>query len=504
MPKFNFKSRCQRFLTLVLIALSSVINAQILTGSFTGDGTSSQAITGLGMEPNVVLVIPSTGGLASGEIQTWVASKSMPAGQAKYTNGGDAVAYTFKSDFISSMDSDGFTVASKSNVSGTTYYYIALSDDDGSVTEGTFTGNTAGQNVVLGYQPAMVWVWADGETSTDYMRWTMEGRPSGTWRFSHGAANWGENVFNGFSPVGFSVFGSSTGSAGIANGGTYYYVAFQGSISTANPGTSLGSATKVTTSVEPGFLMTRHNTINGNNTYIKTAEMAATESFIPRHEAAETDALLTFESDGYSVGSSAGQLRGSHYYFVSEKIVALPVELTKFSGKEVDGETILNWTTASEINNDYFEIQASNDGVNWETIKYVQGAGNSTVELNYSKNIGDDPNRFYRLKQVDFDGSFAYSNVIYVKKKGVSSAQLMVFPSPATNQVNVVADELQEGEYDLKVYAINGAIVKSTSSLNFQEGNMITLDVNDLAEGVYTVVVSDDYGYQTAQRFVKK
>lgn len=504
MPNFNFKSRCQRFLILVLIALSSVINAQIVTGSFTGDGTSSQVISGLGMEPNVVLVLPNTGGSAGGEIQTWIASKSMPAGEAKYTTGGNSAAYSFKSDFISSMDSDGFTVSSKSNVSGTTYYYVAFSDDDGSVTEGTFTGNAPGQNIILGYEPAMVWVWADSETSTDYMRWTVSGRPSGTYRFSNGAANWGENVFNGFSAIGFSVYGSSTGSAGVANGGTYYYLAFQGSISTANPGFSSGSATKVTTSVEPGFLITRHNTNTGNNTYIKTAEMAANESYIPRHEAAETDALLTFESDGYSVGSSAGQLRGSHYYFVSEKLTALPVELIKFSGAEVEGETILKWTTASEINNEFFEIQGSNDGIIWETITYVTGSGNSSVELNYAENLGDDQNRFYRLKQVDFDGSFDYSNVIYVKRQGISSAQLMVFPSPANSQINIVAEDLNKGDYDLKVIGINGAIVRSESSLNFETGNMISFNVDNLAEGVYTVVLSDKYGYQTAQRFIKK
>ncbi len=501
MPKFNFKSRCQRFLILVLIALSSVINAQILTGSFTGDGASTQSISGLGVEPSAVLVLPSTGGSSNGEIQTWIASNTMAAGQAKYTIGGDAVANAFKSDFISSLDSDGFTVASKSNVSGTTYYYVVFSDDDGSVNSGTFTGSASAQNVLLGYEPGMVWVWSDNETSPDYVRWTVSGRPTGTYRFSHGDALYGETIFNGFSAIGFSVLASSA-ATGIANGGTYHYLAFQGAITEVEPGYGSGPD-KITTGFEPGFVITRHSTTHGNNTYIRTAEMNSNESFIPRHETAATNALLDFESDGYTVGST-GQLRNKHWMFATEKLTALPVELTKFSGKEVDGETILYWTTASEINNNYFEVQTSNDGINWETITYVQGAGNSTIELNYSENLGEDPNRFYRLKQVDFDGSFEYSNVIYVKKVSVALPQLTVFPSPATNQINIVADELKDGQYDLKVYGINGAIVKSSLSLNFHEGNMVTLDVNKLAEGVYTVVVSDNYGYQTAQRFVKK
>jgi len=349
----------------------AVTHAQIITGTFTGDGNSTQSISGLGFQPGAILVIPSTGGNEGGDVQTWIHSSSMPSGEVKFTLGGNTVAETFKTDFISSLDADGFTVATKSNVNSTEYYFIAFNENDGSVDVGTFTGSTSNQNILTGYQPAMVWVWADDETTTDYMRFAIDGNSSATYRFSNGEAGWGERVFNGFSPIGFSVYGSSTGGAGIANGGTYHYLSFQGTIGTANPGFGQGPD-KVTTAVEPGFIITRKSTVNGSNTYIKTAEMPDGESFIPRHEVAETNALLDFEVDGYTVGNT-GQLRGSHYYFVSEKLSTLPVEFTKIDAKEIDGNTYVSWTTGAEINNDYFEVLASNDGINWEVVATVDG-----------------------------------------------------------------------------------------------------------------------------------
>ncbi len=93
----------------------------------------------------------------------------------------------------------------------------------------------------------------------------------------------------------------------------------------------------------------------------------------------------------------------------------LPVELTNFSAKQLENNVQLNWSTASELNNDYFEIQKSLNGIDFFPIAEVQGAGNSNdiVEYQYTdENVFE--NSFYRLKQVDFDNEFEYSEVIYV------------------------------------------------------------------------------------------
>lgn len=487
-------------LCTVFVFASNFIEAQTVTGKYTGDGNSTQSISGLGFQPDLLLVIPSTGGSTGGEVQTWLNSSTMASDKVKYTTSLNSVASSFKSNYLSSIDSDGFTVETKSNVNGTEYYYVAFSENDGSVKTGTFTGSTGSQNIATGYEPGMVWVWADNVIVNDYVKWTQSDKPSTTYLFSSGIS-WSSDFFNGFSPVGFTVKGSSASGSGIVSGETYNYVSFQNSIAIANIGYGSGPD-KVTTSVEPGFLMTRHTT-SGNSTYIRTHEMPSGESFIPDNTSAQTNAILDFYADGYDVGNT-GNLRGKHYYFVTEYINVLPVDLIKFQGRDIEGETHLNWITGSEVNNDYFKIQASNDGLKWETLRIVDGAGNSFSKLHYDENLGADKNRYYRLKQVDFNGSFEYSKVIYISRTNLVEDQFIVFPNPVQDQLNFQFDKVTKSVLKAEVLAINGSLVKSLKTLNFTESNIFSVEINDLAEGVYTLMITDDLGFKSAKRFIKK
>ncbi len=499
----NLRFNISVFLFIFFLFSQSLCRAQTITGKYTGDGTSTQSISGIGFQPDVLLVIPSTGGTSGGEIQTWLHSSTMNTNEVKFTNGADVVANEFKTDYLSSIDSDGFTVDSKSNVLGTDYYYVAFSDNDGSITTGTFTGATSTQNIATGYEPAMVWVWGDNVNSPDYVKWTTSSSSTLTNRFSHGCLWWGEDIFNGFSPVGFTVHSSTSSGSGVISGGTYHYVSFQGTLATATPGWGSGPD-KITTSVEPGFLMTRHNSTRGNSTFIRTHEMPSGESYIPDHRAAQTNGILDFYADGYDVGNT-GQLRNQHFYFVTEYITTLPIELIRFQGQEIDGDTYLNWTTGAEINNDYFEIQASEDGQEWEIIRIVDGAGNSMSELNYLENLGEDKNRYYRLKQVDFNGSYEYSNVIYLSRKNNNlDNELIIFPNPAENQLNILSQNSMGTEYSADIVGIDGSLVKSESFINFDSGNIVSIPLNDLAKGVYTIMITNHSGLISAKRFVKR
>ena len=189
---------------------------------------------------------------------------------------------------------------------------------------------------------------------------------------------------------------------------------------------------------------------------------------------------------------------------MTEYINVLPVEFIKFQGREIESETHLSWITGSEVNNDYFEIQASNAGLKWETLRVVNGAGNSFSKLHYTENLGEDKNRYYRLKQVDFSGSFQYSNVIYITRDNSVEDQFILFPNPADNQLNLQFNSSNEAVYKAEVFAINGSLVGSSSSLNGSEKNMTSIDVSDLAEGVYSVIITDDSGFKSAKRFIKK
>jgi hypothetical protein len=110
---------------------------------------------------------------------------------------------------------------------------------------------------------------------------------------------------------------------------------------------------------------------------------------------------------------------------------ALPIELLDFSAKSNQSEVELNWSTASELNNDYMEIERAIDGVQFEVLGRVIGAGTST-EINHYDLTDFNPNQgvnFYRLKQVDFDGTVTYSNTLSVEF-GDASKNFVVYPNP--------------------------------------------------------------------------
>ena len=98
-------------------------------------------------------------------------------------------------------------------------------------------------------------------------------------------------------------------------------------------------------------------------------------------------------------------------------IPALPIELVEFNGKENGANNLLYWITASEQNNDYFTIERTVDGENWETVSTIMGAGNSQSTLNYS--YSDDEYvrgkiNYYRLSQTDFDGNGEMFNIVSI------------------------------------------------------------------------------------------
>lgn len=111
----------------------------------------------------------------------------------------------------------------------------------------------------------------------------------------------------------------------------------------------------------------------------------------------------------------------------------LPVELVKFEGYNENHKNILKWHTVSEINNDHFVVERSVDGINFERIGTMDGMGNSTELISYKYNdlyYIDGTTNYYRLKQVDYDGKFEYSDVIAIdnsesEKKVVKTFNVM-------------------------------------------------------------------------------
>lgn len=117
-------------------------------------------------------------------------------------------------------------------------------------------------------------------------------------------------------------------------------------------------------------------------------------------------------------------------------ITPLPVELSRFEGKATQSGISLEWETASEINNSHFEVERSADGSAFEKIGSVAGHGNSVATIEYSY-LDKHPNpgtNYYRLRQIDFDGKYEYSNVVAVTAPEATQAlQVQVAPNPCVN-----------------------------------------------------------------------
>jgi hypothetical protein len=142
----------------------------------------------------------------------------------------------------------------------------------------------------------------------------------------------------------------------------------------------------------------------------------------------------------------------------------LPVELLNFNAMMNNRIVDLTWQTASEHNNDFFTVERSSDGFNFEPLTYVDGAGNSNGLLNYST---QDLNPFsgfsyYRLKQTDIDGAFEYSNIRVVNMDGNNDA--VFFPNPSTTDLMYITSNA--AIKDLNIYAADGKLVFKQSEIS--------------------------------------
>ena len=167
----------------------------------------------------------------------------------------------------------------------------------------------------------------------------------------------------------------------------------------------------------------------------------------------------------------------------------LPVELMNFNGELENGVVNLKWNTVSEMNNDYFDVLRSNDLSKWESIGSVAGAGNSMEELEY--NFTDkSPLReqsYYRLKQVDFNGEYSFSNVVNI---GFSdNQQPRLYPNPAKNSITIVASQKVE-ESEIRIYNNLGENLMNKVGISKVDEITYRMNISLLPEGTYTLWVN--------------
>ncbi|HEX8517748.1 MAG TPA: T9SS type A sorting domain-containing protein [Bacteroidia bacterium] len=171
----------------------------------------------------------------------------------------------------------------------------------------------------------------------------------------------------------------------------------------------------------------------------------------------------------------------------------LPIELLSFEAeyRKATRDVELSWLTATEINNDYFTIEKSQDGINFEFLTTVKGAGNSTQLLSYRST---DPNpypgvSYYRLKQTDYDGKYEYSKVESVEISLISD--LMVKPNPATDMIGLTFESENPGNMVINIYDATGKVVYSDKRLVLEGTNNTTIQLDGMNNGLYYIVITN-------------
>lgn len=164
----------------------------------------------------------------------------------------------------------------------------------------------------------------------------------------------------------------------------------------------------------------------------------------------------------------------------------LPVELVHFNVEALDFGNELTWSTLSERDNDYFIIQYSTNGYDWVDIGKKMGAGNSSEQIDYSF-IHETPfagKNYYRLKQVDFDGSWEFSDIQLINLGN----KFTLFPNPATEQFQVVMEEGAEYPFIMELRDAQGKLIHS----QIISENYTNISCSAFNKGLYIVSIFKD------------
>jgi hypothetical protein len=167
---------------------------------------------------------------------------------------------------------------------------------------------------------------------------------------------------------------------------------------------------------------------------------------------------------------------------------ALPVEMVSFNGSCESEEVKLTWQTATEHNSSYYEVEKSRDGMEWQVLTTVTAAGNSTQLLNYETMDAHamEGNNYYRLTQVDIDGTRKTYDAINVSCSGSTKGYFSAYPNPSTGAFQVILnDKKLIGSSVLTVRDTKGAELLNRS-IEVKPGiNMFNVSDLNLAPGVY-------------------
>lgn len=213
----------------------------------------------------------------------------------------------------------------------------------------------------------------------------------------------------------------------------------------------------------------------------------------------DNDGVLT---SGTCAGATAGSVTtvlSMNYYgtlsfgSLTNVVNPLPVELIYFNAKSINEEVNVYWTTASEINNDYFEVQRSRDGKQFEKISDIKGAGNSNAPLNYTYTDHHpfDGTSYYRLRQVDFDGKNSMSKIVAVKRNIGNNLINNIYPNPARDIIHVNLYDNNIQDIKIEITDATGRKILEQSYSGTNQPQSFLLVTSHIESGIYSLRIID-------------
>ena len=183
----------------------------------------------------------------------------------------------------------------------------------------------------------------------------------------------------------------------------------------------------------------------------------------------------------------------------------LPIELKSFDGFADFNENVIEWETYTEINNDFFTIERSNNGIDFEPIAYIDGAGNSATTLSYEF-VDENPNagiNYYRLKQTDFDGQFEIFYIIAIENESVPAwtKDINLYPMPANDHINIEFGSETPETVEISIINLQGITVQN-ENIDYPS-NTITIHFNNITTGQYIMVIKSQEEMTTKKLIIR-
>ncbi len=180
---------------------------------------------------------------------------------------------------------------------------------------------------------------------------------------------------------------------------------------------------------------------------------------------------------------------------------ALPVTLLNFTARREEGVAMLNWATTSEVKSDYFAIEHSTNGKNWQKVGEVKAGGDSwkTIYYSFRDNTPTTSENLYRLKMVDKDGTFAYSKIVSVVFQ--IADQTTIFPNPVSDKLTINLRDWSKVQR-VNLYDTKGKTVYTSHRERTDKQLSSEINVKGFESGIYIVRITLENGTVSTHKIV--